>query len=131
MTQPEGFVDSKAPHLVCCLQKGLYGIKQVGKIWHDAIHATILELGFSACKYNPCIYWHCVNGRPIFMSLHVDNFCCVGVRSDINVFTGELKKCYSIKHSPATLCLGIQITHNKSDGSILISQSGYVSDLVT
>jgi hypothetical protein len=65
-------------------------------------------------------------GRYLFMSLHVDDFLCVGVQSDIDMFVGELSTRYNIKHSLVTLCLGIQI-NRKPDGSIEFNQSHYIN----
>ena len=56
----------------------------------------------------------------------MDDFLCVGVQSDIDVFVGELSARYNIKHSPATLCLGIQI-NGKLDGSIEFNQAHYIN----
>ena len=43
MSQPPGFQDKKYPDWVCLLGKGLYGIKQVGRLWYAVIKAFLLR----------------------------------------------------------------------------------------
>ena len=37
MKQPEGFVEPGKDHMVCKLKKGLYGLKQLGRVWHQTL----------------------------------------------------------------------------------------------
>ena len=37
MRQPEGFIEKGKEHLVCKLKKGLYGLKQSGRVWHETL----------------------------------------------------------------------------------------------
>jgi hypothetical protein len=46
MKQPEGF-EQKGADWVCKLQKGLYGLKQGGRLWYDKLHSVLLKLGFT------------------------------------------------------------------------------------
>ena len=42
MQQPEGFVSSDG-HKVCKLDKGLYGLKQSGRLWYKRLVAILVE----------------------------------------------------------------------------------------
>ena len=41
MEQPEGFIDTKNPEMVCLLKKGLYGLKQASKEWYDVLQRCL------------------------------------------------------------------------------------------
>src|SRR5438445_13893511 len=53
--QPKGFEAKGKEHLVWCLYKALYGIKQGGHLWYHKLHSILLELRFHVCKADPCI----------------------------------------------------------------------------
>jgi hypothetical protein len=63
MKQLVGFEDPCYSDMVWVLQKGLYGLKQVGNIWNAAIHRYILELGFKCTSADLCIYIISFKGR--------------------------------------------------------------------
>lgn len=56
MYQPKGFVVPGKEHLVCKLQRSLYGLKQAARVWNETIHALLLELGFMQSSADPCLY---------------------------------------------------------------------------
>ena len=37
MQQPEGFVEPGKEGLFCKLKKGVYGLKQSGRVWHQTL----------------------------------------------------------------------------------------------
>jgi hypothetical protein len=55
MQQPKGFEES-GENKVLKLKKSLYGLKQASHEWNKNIHQSLLELGFTATKSDPCIY---------------------------------------------------------------------------
>src|SRR6195952_2542448 len=46
MQQPEGFVAGEE-HLVCKLQKSIYGLKQAGRAWFEKINAALIKMAFA------------------------------------------------------------------------------------
>ena len=60
------------------------------------------------------------------MTLHVDDFLAAGKKEELDKFINELKIRYSVKCSPAKLCLGIEICR-PSNHSILLSQEQYIA----
>ncbi|TPX53139.1 DNA-directed DNA polymerase [Powellomyces hirtus] len=44
------------PKKVALLLKGLYGLKQAGRLWNEDIDATLKKLGFKPCIAEPCVY---------------------------------------------------------------------------
>ena len=43
MKQPEGFSSSEGDHLVCKLNKSIYGLKQASRQWYLKFHEVILH----------------------------------------------------------------------------------------
>lgn len=46
MEQPPGFVDADNPDHICCLNKAIYGLKQVPWTWYTEFSNFLLSLGF-------------------------------------------------------------------------------------
>lgn len=60
------------------LKKGLYGIKQLGRLWNLRLHAILLSLGFIQCYTDSCMY----------AKIEVDGTTLVGVYVDDLLVTG-------------------------------------------
>lgn len=58
MGQPEGFEikSDTGEHLVCKLNKSLYGLKQSGRIWNMLLHDYLTENGFVQNDADQCVY---------------------------------------------------------------------------
>ena len=56
MAQPEGFTAPGQEHLVCRLKKSLYGLKQSPRQWYQKLHSTFVDLGFSRCASDHCVW---------------------------------------------------------------------------
>ena len=46
MKQPEGFSSSDGDHLVCKLNKSIYGLKQASYQWYLKFHKVVTLFGF-------------------------------------------------------------------------------------
>jgi hypothetical protein len=53
MKQPSGFVDSTLPFHVCRLNKSLYGLKQVPRVWYTRLSDFLLSIGFFPLRLTP------------------------------------------------------------------------------
>jgi Reverse transcriptase (RNA-dependent DNA polymerase) len=56
MHQPLGYVNPQFPNHVCKLAKGIYGLKQAGRIWHAAIRQVFIGLGLNPLNSASCIF---------------------------------------------------------------------------
>jgi histone deacetylase 1/2 len=50
MKQLPGFGNSKAPHLVCKLDKAIYGLKQAPRAWYSRLSTQLISIGFKPPK---------------------------------------------------------------------------------
>ena len=79
MSQPPGFQDKKYPDWVCLLGKGLYGIKQAGRLWYAVIKTFLLEIGFKQSDADPCIFIRVTQEGTVIIGLYVDDHVIAGV----------------------------------------------------
>jgi hypothetical protein len=130
MKQPVGFEDPRYPDIVWALQKGLYGLKQVGNIWNAAIHRYILELSFKRTSVDLCIYTISFKRRDrMIIAIHVNDFLVAIQEVHFQWLVKAMEQWYSITYHKADLCLGIKIEHDDS-GGYNISQQHYLEELL-
>ena len=55
MQQPEGFKRGN-PGDVLKLAKGIYGLKQAGRLWNHKLHTTLLQMDFQRLKSDASVY---------------------------------------------------------------------------
>jgi hypothetical protein len=56
MNQPEGFSLKEKEHMVCKLNKSIYGLKQASRQWYLKFNDTITSFGFKENIVDQCIY---------------------------------------------------------------------------
>ena len=56
MQQPESYVKLGKEHLVCKLEKSLYGLKQLPRCWNKAIQEYLEKVGFTQASGDACVY---------------------------------------------------------------------------
>jgi len=71
MKQPAGFVTKGKEHLVCKLNKSIYGLKQSPRCWNAALHDHLRKIGFSQSTSDPCIYT--TEGETVIIAVYVDD----------------------------------------------------------
>jgi hypothetical protein len=132
MRQPEGFCKADQEHLVCKLQKGLYGLKQAGRTWNQTIDPALKQLGLTPLDKDDCVYIHRTGKEMIVISLYVD---------DLFLFTGSTKLLKQFKEGltnrfemedlgEAKLVLGMQITRDRTKRTLTISQQAYLEKVL-
>lgn len=66
MKQLEGFSSKDGEHLVCKLNKSLYGLKQASRQWYKKFHEIITSFGFEENIMDECIYLKVSGSRVCF-----------------------------------------------------------------
>ena len=77
MKQPEGFREGE---LVCKLGKGLYGLKQGGRLWYKKLAATLVEMGFKILRSDNSVYVLQSDSLTVIIPVFVDD--CTLVSKD-------------------------------------------------
>ena len=89
MKQPEGFIEKGKEHLVCKLNRSIYGLKQASRSWNIRFNEVIQSYGFIQCPDESCVYKKCNENVVVFLVLYVDDILLIGnnvkVLSDVMV----------------------------------------------
>jgi hypothetical protein len=73
MDQPEGFSLKEKEHIVCKLNKSIYGFKQASRQWYLKFNDTITSFGFKEKTVDQCIYLKVSGIKFLFLILYVDD----------------------------------------------------------
>ena len=73
MRQPEGFIEEGKENLVCKLIKGVYGLKQSGRIWHQTLRRELEKLGFRAGSTDHTVFFRRNDGKLEVAGWYVDD----------------------------------------------------------
>ena len=65
MCQPEGFIKQGEEHLVCKLNKGIYGLRQSGRVWHQTLKGELGKIGPKPGDADPTVYFRFGNNGSI------------------------------------------------------------------
>ena len=122
--QPEGFSSSSGEHLVCKLNKSIYGLKQASHQWYLKFHGIISSFGFDENPMDQYIY-HRVSGSKIcFLVLYVDDILLAVIdRSLLHEVKQFLSKNFDMKDmGDAFDVIGIKIYKDRPRGILGLSQ---------
>jgi hypothetical protein len=84
------------------------------------------EIGFKATLADPCVFTQMVNNQYIYLSLHVNDFLCVGTETDCQSTKTILEKQFKLKSTKDIVHLGIKISH-KPDETLQMLQEHYIN----
>lgn len=119
MIQPPGF-EATDRSLVCRLNKVLYGLKQAPRAWFDR----------ATSKCDPSLFFLHTSSLTIMVLVYMEDI----ITGSSPLFIANLIKSLNTKFALKDLgqldyFLRIEVTH-LSNGSLLLSQTKYVSDLL-
>jgi transposase InsO family protein len=132
MRQPDGYVVPGKEHLVCKLDKSLYGLKQAGRSWYTKIDNVLLELGFDRLEADHCVYqFHDVD-LVIYIALYVDDLLILSNSTPrLDRFKRQLSQIFDMKDlGEAHYVLGFQIHRDRQARTLSISQGEYIKNVL-
>ena len=132
MAQPEGFAAPGQEHLVCCLKKSLYGLKQSPRQWYIKLHSTFVKLGFSRCASDHCVWIWAKDGVKVIIPAYVDDLiiACKNVPL-LKCIKEELKLEYKVRDlGPVAYTLGIEIIRDRANRRLYLSQRKHIGDVL-
>ena len=132
MRQPEGFVEKGKEHLVCKLNKGLYGLKQSGRVWHQTLRLEMEKLGFKHGDADPTVFFRFGNNKSVEIAgWYVDDgLLASNSVESMDHMVKEIEGTFDIQDlgEPDRL-LGIKITRDRDLGTIHISQPSFIDTI--
>ncbi|KAH9089385.1 hypothetical protein LEN26_019217, partial [Aphanomyces euteiches] len=127
MRQPPGYVQPGQDHLVCRLNKSIYGLKQSSREWNSALDSYFKSKGFVQLKTDPCIYFQSTRQGLVLVGVYVDDFILLSTSTYVLETTKRnLSSRFHMKDlGNLTFCLGIEV-ERLQDGSIFPHQRKYI-----
>jgi hypothetical protein len=132
MKQPPGF-EVYGPEYVCRLLKSIYGLHQAARCWNKRIHEILTqELGFKRLESDRSIYLYGRGDTRIIMPIYVDDITLAGKSgAQLDHVIKELSKHVPLHDLGETeFLLGVQITRDRPNRTIHLSQRQYIIDLL-
>ncbi|KAJ3474117.1 hypothetical protein NLI96_g12642 [Meripilus lineatus] len=132
MQQPEGF-ERGNPGDVVRLVKGLYGLKQAGRLWNQKLHSVLLQMGFKRLKSDASVYLFIRDDVRVIIPIFIDDITLAGRSvASIKAVIAELATHFKLRDlGPSSYLLGIEITRNRSLRSLSLSQRQYIINTLT
>jgi hypothetical protein len=114
------------------LKKSLYGLKQAGCKWYDALKCILVDLGFHVSNADPSIFYTHVGENLLILAIHVNN--CTLTRNSgklIEQYKGKINDHYEFMDlGPIHWLLGIKITQDHATHTISLSQTTYIESII-
>ena len=132
MRQPDGYVVAGKEHLVCKLNKSLYGLKQAGRSWYTKIDKVLLDLGFGHLHSDHCVYQRREADTVIYIALYVDDLLILSNSTErLDQFKHKLSTIFDMKDlGEAHYVLGIQIQRDRQARTLSIGQHEYIKQVL-
>ncbi|CAI5721938.1 unnamed protein product [Peronospora destructor] len=132
MSQPDGYIKEENVHLVCKLDRSLYGLKQLPRMWNKTIDEFMIKLGFKKCESDHCIYIQRNGQHMIFVTLYVDGLVLAGSSEKmLNETKCALSKRFEMTDmGQLKYFLGMEIDRDDSAKKISIRQTKFAKDIL-
>ena len=132
MKQPEGFITNGQEHLLCKLNRSIYGLKQASRSWNTCFDQTIKTFGFDQCHDESCVYKKWNGKKVVFLVLYVDDILlignCIGMLTSVKDW---LSQRFDMKDlGEAAHILGIKLMRNRKKKMIGSSQVLYIDTIL-
>jgi hypothetical protein len=131
MKEPPGY-ETQGERSVKRLQKSLYGLKQAGRKWYEALSRSLADLGFHTTSADPGIFFAKIGDHILILAIHVDDCVLTGSSpSLITEYKSKFNACYTLTDlGPIHWFLGIKITRDRSAHTISLSQTSYIDSII-
>jgi hypothetical protein len=125
MRQRPGYGDTSHPGFVCKLDKTLYGLKQVPRVWYSRLSSKLLQLGFRSSKTDTSLFILHRGSIWMYLLIYVDDII---VASSSIVVVDNLLRQLRAEFAPRDLgplsyFLGIEVA--KCSNGLLLTQDKY------
>ena len=119
--------------MVCLLGKSLHGLKQSPRQWYKHFDDFTLKIRFHRSNFDHCVYFRKVRkGTFIYLLIYVDDMLVAcKEKTEILRLKVILKIEFNMKDmGAAKRILGIDIIKDRKNGTLRLSQSGYLKKVL-
>ena len=127
---PAGY--QAAPGKVGRLRRALYGLKQAPRVWHKRLKEVLESIGFAPADADASLFSYNHKSGQIFLLVYVDDLLIAAPSLDgVNYTKEKVMAAFAARDlGEATAYLGMSITRNRAAGTLKLSQSNMVVELV-
>ena len=131
MKQPDGIIEPGKEHLVCKLERSLYGLKQSPRCWNKALKEYLLSIGFTQSSADPCVFVKKSDTLTV-IAVYVDDLIILTKNSDeITKIKEILNFRFKMKDmGELYFWLGMSIIQDKAKKCLLINQQRYLEKVL-
>ena len=131
MEQPEGYIKSGNEGLVCKLKKSLYGLKQSSRCWNKVFKEYMEAIGFKGSSADPCVFIQAGKTMNI-IAVYVDDLILITENEkEMTKVKEKLSSRFQMKDmGKLHYCLGINISQDEENGSVMINQKQYILNML-
>ena len=116
---------------VALLKKSVNGLKQSGRNWSKDLNQTLIEMGFSRSRLDPCLYAMGQGHDALWLVVFVDDMVYTGPQDKIEQFKQDISTKYKVTHGGELKeVLGMQVIRNRDQRRTVIRQTKYITDMV-
>ena len=133
MQLPPGTLEgSDTRRFVAKLQKAIYGLKQAGRTWYQALYQALVDLGFKRADYDHGVFYARTTGGVIILAIHVNDCTITGTSQRVlDHYKNLISKRYAMTDlGPISWLLGIKVTRDHKNCTITLSQQSYVDSIL-
>ncbi|PPQ84311.1 hypothetical protein CVT24_012714 [Panaeolus cyanescens] len=134
MEQPPGFEEPGYEGYVWRLERGLYGMKQAGRIWNKTFDdAMQKDWGFTPLISDPCVYWRKRPSGIVITGVHVDDSGTIAsTKAALAEFKEEMRSKWQVTDlgEPKHI-VGIGIHRDRPNRKIYLSQTALIDRLTS
>ena len=130
MQQPEGYVKPVEEHLVCKLEKSLYGLKQSSRCWNKAFRECIEKIGFIQASADPCVFIR--KDALTIIGVHVDDLMILARNmTEMKSVKDSLKLQFKIKDmGELHYYVGVCIVQDVKNKQVHLHQGQYIEKML-
>ena len=130
MRQPEGFEEKGKEDYVCKLNKGVYGLKQSGHVWHQTLKVKLQQIGDKPGEADETVFFcHKRPGHTEIAGWYVDDRLLVtDTKEAMEKLVTEISGIFDIQDlGQPTRLLGVKIKRDRHKETIHISQPAFIN----
>ena len=131
MEPPHGVLNDEERGRVCRLRKGLYGLKQAGRMWYRMMAATFTSLGFKVSKLDQSAFICMEADQNVHVTVSTDDMVVMGNTCQaVDHVKSELRKCFeTTDQGELSWLLGFEVKRNRGARTIALNQRAYLEVL--
>ena len=132
MEQPNGFEGPGKEDWVCELVRGLYGMKQAGRIWNQTLNGKMLSWGFTRLACESCLYYRKSSTGVVIAAIHVDDFLSnASSKSKNNQFKAQMQMTWMITNmGTLKYLMGVSMEWERERNMVMLSQTAFIDCMV-